>query len=222
MNKPLIRLQNYTMKHPHAHLSIKNLAIYEGDRIGLLGLNGSGKSTLLKFLSIGNSHFLPNVQGQLTGTAKAKYLSPSLPCDAELGAKLVVYEHLLKDGIKFSALPRATSAILKLAQLENKKSTSYKFLSSGEQARLRFFMAFHSNKQVFLIDELMSAGDFKFKNKSSNFLNNVFEATKSLVIVSHNLDEIKHNCNRVWLLKSGQLVDFETVKEGVELYEKSH
>ncbi|HCS78696.1 TPA: hypothetical protein DIV55_03045 [Patescibacteria group bacterium] len=66
-------------------------------------------------------------------------------------------------------------------------------------------VAVHADPEILILDENMSAGDTNFREKSLNKMQEFFRQGKTIIIVSHWLDYIKQNCERVVLLRKGNI-----------------
>lgn len=92
-----------------------------------------------------------------------------------------------------------------------------KVYSSGMRARLAFAISLAVDFDCYLIDEVISVGDAKFHQKCQIEL---FEkrADKAMIIVSHELHNIREYCNRAAILNNGQLVFYDDIEQALDLY----
>ncbi|STZ07759.1 Polysialic acid transport ATP-binding protein KpsT [Moraxella caprae] len=91
--------------------------------------------------------------------------------------------------------------------------------SSGMRAKLAFAISMAIDFDCYLIDEVTSVGDATFKRKCQEEL---FEerADRALVMVSHELNNIKQHCDKVAILQAGELTVYEDMDEAFEIYKK--
>lgn len=90
--------------------------------------------------------------------------------------------------------------------------------SSGMVVRLAFSIAIFSNAQTFIIDEALSVGDAHFSQKCIKKLKEVKEFGKSIIFVSHDLNSLKLLCDRIILLKSGEIVEEGNPQDVMDKY----
>lgn len=214
----MIQLQNVTKLYPfgkgkRAVLKDINFTIQRGEKIGILGRNGAGKSTLVRILggaerpSSGRIIKDMNIswplafsgafQGSLTGADNVRFVSR-------------IYDVDYKTALAF---------VESFAELGKYLYEPVRVYSSGMRAKLAFAISMAIDFDCYLIDEVTSVGDATFKRKCQEEL---FEkrAHKALVMVSHELKNIKDHCDRVAILKAGELTMYEDMDEAFEIYKK--
>jgi lipopolysaccharide transport system ATP-binding protein len=84
--------------------------------------------------------------------------------------------------------------------------------------RLAFSTAIHFNPDVLMIDEVLAVGDSRFQQKCLDRLNAFRKAGKTLVLVSHNTDQVKSLCDEVLVLEEGKIVTLSHPKSAIECY----
>jgi capsular polysaccharide transport system ATP-binding protein len=205
-------IKNYaTRSGPHTVLNGIDLSISRGEKIGILGRNGAGKSTLIRILSgaerpDGGSirrgmniswplAFGGAFQGGLTGLDNLKFICR-------------VYGADYRDKIDY---------VQDFAELGKYFREPVKTYSAGMRSRLAFAISMAVEFDCFLIDEIISVGDARFHAKCQTEL---FEKRKdrAMVMVSHELNNIKAHCQRVYLLHQGALLSFASSEEAYEFY----
>ena len=107
---------------------------------------------------------------------------------------------------------------MEFSELEKFIDMPIKNYSSGMNARLSFSIAINISPDILLIDEVLSVGDEHFRKKSRQKLDEIRSAGKTIVLVTHSLEEIRNNCNRAICLNKGQLVYEGASKETVDFY----
>ncbi len=172
-------------------------SIAAGDSLGILGQNGSGKSTLLKILT--------GVLRPTSGSVRVRGRVASL---LELGAgfhpELTGRENIFLNGsvhgLSRKEMRRKLDSIIGFAELGQFIDTPVKHYSSGMYVRLGFAVAIHTEPQVLIVDEVLTVGDQIFQQKCMERIWDMKRAGVAIVLVSHNLDEIRRLCNRaIWL-----------------------
>ncbi len=186
-----------------------------GETLGIIGRNGAGKSTLLKLIS-GIS--LPD-SGKI-------YINGSVSSLLELGTgfhpELTGYENILFSGAllgmsKKEVLEKADE-IIAFAGLEDFIQTPVKHYSSGMQLRLGFSVNAHLNAEIILIDEVLAVGDAAFQKKCFSKVDKIKRSGKTILLVSHQLEQIKKYCNRVIWIDEGKIMAAGNAEETCALY----
>ena len=87
------------------------------------------------------------------------------------------------------------------------------------QARLVFGISSMIRKDILLMDEGIYTGDYNFKSKASEILKGLLNSAKIIVFASHDLEFIRHQCNKLIILKKGKMNFYEDVDKGIEFYQ---
>ena len=193
-----------------------SFTVERGEVIGLVGRNGSGKSTLLRVVC--------GIYEPDRGTVETKGRISSL---LELGAgfrdELTGYENIRLSGAISGYSPEQIQElapqIVDFSDLEEFIHQPLRTYSSGMRARLGFAVAAAVKPEILLIDEALAVGDASFRQRSVNRIEEmVHDEDATVVIVSHNMEELKRLCTRMVLLERGQVVLAGPVPEVVERY----
>jgi ABC-type polysaccharide/polyol phosphate transport system ATPase subunit len=183
----------------------------KGEILGVVGANGSGKSTLLKV--IGGIYRPDEGDIEINGTPSA-LLSLGTGFRPEISG----YENILLNGVMLGfteeEIRENLDNIINFSELGDFIKQPVKNYSSGMKARLGFSIAAYLNKEIMLIDEVLGVGDRSFKKKSQDKMKELIEdKSKTVVIVSHNLDSIREYATKVlWINKSKFMMLDETNK----------
>jgi ABC-2 type transport system ATP-binding protein len=180
-----------------------NLEVESGQTFGLIGANGSGKSTLLK-----------TIGGIITPTTGYVERRGRLAALLELGAgfhgdltgRENVYLNASILGLSRAETDRYFDSILDFAGTEQFIDTQVKFYSSGMYVRLAFAVAVHVDPEILLVDEVLAVGDEPFQRKCIDRIKQFQSEGRTIVIVTHSLDQVRQMCDRVVLLESGKVV----------------
>ena len=194
-----------------------NFEIHRGEVFGMLGLNGAGKSTLLKLIA---GIFKPT-KGIVTVNGEvAPLLELGTGFDVEFSAR----ENVFMNGAMFGRSPAQMSEIyneiMDFAELWEFENVPLKNFSSGMVARLGFAVATSVQPDVFIADEVIGTGDFRFFEKCHNRINSMIESGTTVLMVSHGIGTIKNMCTRALYLKKGELVCIGEVGEVCDAYER--
>ena len=194
-----------------------NLDIEKGESVALIGTNGSGKSTLLKLMT---KIIYPN-KGRITTNGKLTSL-------LELGAgfhddftgRENIYFNASIFGLTRKQIDEKIDEIVDFSELHDFIDNPVRTYSSGMYMRLAFSVAINVQADILLIDEILAVGDQHFQEKCFNKLKELKREGKTIVIVTHNINQVKQFCDRaVWLYK-GEIRKDGPVSEVLEEYLK--
>ena len=185
-----------------------------GETLGLLGLNGSGKSTLLKVLN----QLLPPDSGSVKLRGKVDAL-------IELGAgfhplftgRENIKMRLALLGFNEEQIENLYQEIIEFSELGKFIDVPIKNYSSGMYSRLGFACAVFGHPDVLLVDEVLSVGDFRFRQKCLDKINSIKQQT-SVVLVSHSLSTVKMFCDRCIVLDKGKLIYDGETERALSIY----
>jgi ABC-type polysaccharide/polyol phosphate transport system ATPase subunit len=192
-----------------------SLKIIPGDRIGIIGLNGAGKSTLLKTMA----GIYPPHKGRVVVEGK---ITPLMELGAGFDVEQTGNENIFLNGALLGFSPREMKAkekaIIEFSELGEFIDMPVKYYSTGMFGRLALSIATMTEPEILLIDEVFATGDAHFVEKSSERILRMVENSKIVVIVSHNLNQIKKLCNRVIIIDRGRIIRDGHPKEMTEYY----
>lgn len=191
--------------------------VKKGEAIGLVGLNGSGKSTILKMI---NGIFMPDVgEIRICGRVGA-LIEVGAGFHPYLTGKENIYLNGAILGMKKREIDQVFDEIVEFAEVEEFLDTPVKNYSSGMYVRLGFSIASHVKADILLIDEILAVGDFEFQAKCFKKINQLKNSGVTIVLVSHNSDNIKKVCDRGILLHKGKIEDEGNVDSIMEKYRR--
>ena len=206
--------------HYHDFDAVKNVSfeVPSGQVLGLIGRNGSGKSTLLKIIA-----------GVYKPTAGKVEVSGALAPMIELGAgfhqDLTGRENILLNGLLMGYSKREMlereGRIIEFADIGDFIDAPVKQYSSGMQARLAFSVATEIDPDILLIDEILAVGDLAFQLKCFERMQNFRQGGKTIVFVSHSLDQVARLCDRTLLIEQGTIMADGRPDEVIALYQSS-
>jgi len=109
-------------------------------------------------------------------------------------------------------------AITEFSELGEFLDLPVKYYSSGMYGRLAFSIATMTDPEILLIDEVFATGDAHFVEKSSQRILHLVEQSQIVVIVSHNLEQIKKLCNRAIVMDKGVILKDGEPQEMLDYY----
>jgi len=192
--------------------------VRQGEVVGLIGRNGAGKTTLLKILS--------RITRPTTGFAEIRgrvgsLLEVGTGFHPELTGRENVYLSGAILGMKHSEIARKFDEIVSFAGVERFIDTPLKHFSTGMQMRLAFAVAAHLEPEILLVDEVLAVGDFEFQKKCVGKMQDVSRSGRTIVFVSHQMNQIRRLCERVVWIDSGQLRLDGSAETVIGAYEQS-
>ena len=199
-------------------LAVKDVSlnIKRGEAWALIGINGSGKSTLLKAIS----GILKPYKGKITVNGE---IAPLIELGAGFDPNLTARENIYLNGTvlghskKF--MDEHFNEIVDFAELWDFLDTPIQNFSSGMSARLGFSIATMVKPDVLIVDEILAVGDFLFRQKCMERMENMLSGGTTLLFVSHNIKDVRNLCDHAAWLDHGILKmagDVETVCDAYE------
>lgn len=184
--------------------ALRNISfdVQEGETFGIVGHNGSGKSTLLKCLT----NILRPDEGSVSvnGSISA-LLELGAGFHPELTGRENVYLNAAILGVSRRHVQERFDEIVEFSGLEQFIDTPVKNYSSGMFVRLGFAVAVNVDPDVLIIDEVLSVGDADFQAKCGDKIADFRERGKTIVLVTHAMDDVVRLCGRAAWIDHGHL-----------------
>ena len=192
-----------------------DFTLKKGDVIGVIGSNGAGKSTLLKILA---QVLIPD-----EGTVKVNGRVSSLLALGSgfmpgLNGRENIYLNGMFMGMVRDQIDEVYSDIVSFSGLQNFIETPIKYYSMGMKARLGFSVAVHTQPEILIIDEVLGAGDKKFRVKANKKMREFLTTAKGIVIVSHDTNQIANLCTKCIWVEKGEIKALGPAQQIVEQY----
>lgn len=180
-----------------------DLEIYSGQTLGLIGGNGSGKSTLLKIIGgiLTPSDGYVERRGRL-----AALLELGAGFHGDLTGRENVYLNASILGLTRVQTDQYFDSIVDFSGIEPFIDTQVKFYSSGMYVRLAFAVAIHVDPEILLVDEVLAVGDEPFQRKCLDRIKQFQQDGRTIILVTHSLEQVRQMCDRVVLLNAGSVV----------------
>ena len=177
-----------------------NLEVKAGEWLGIIGPNGSGKSTLLKIIA---GIYEPN-RGKIEVSGKiVPFLELGVGFNPDLSARDNIFLNGVILGMSRKKIFEKFETIVKFAGIAPFINQKLKNFSSGMQVRLGFSIAFQAHGDIYLLDEILAVGDYQFQQKTNRVFKTMKRQGKTVILISHSLENIKEYCDRVIWLQNG-------------------
>ncbi len=192
-----------------------NLHVKPGEAWGLIGTNGSGKSTLLKTIT----GILKPYQGTVTVRGK---IAPMIELGAGFDMELTARENIFLNGAVLGHsnefMEEHFEDIVEFAGLGKFLDSPIKNFSSGMKARLGFSVATMVDPEILIVDEVLSVGDYQFRKKCNERMEEMLSGGTTLLFVSHNIDQVKKLCTHALWLDHGDVIMSGNAQEVCDAY----
>jgi lipopolysaccharide transport system ATP-binding protein len=195
-----------------------SLEVHQGEVLGLIGRNGAGKTTLLKILS--------RITRPTEGRAEIRgHVGSLLEVGTGFHPELTGRENTILSGAILGMSKRQIAQkfdqIVAFAELEKFIDTPVKHYSSGMYVRLAFAVAAHLEPEILLVDEVLAVGDINFQKKCLGKMGEVAKGGRTVVLVSHQLNQVRRLCQRVVWVDGGSIHKSGAAHEVVSAYESA-
>lgn len=179
-----------------------DLEVRHGEVLGLIGRNGAGKTTLLKILSrITRPTFgWAEIYGRV-----GSLLEVGTGFHPELTGRENIYLSGAILGMTKNEINRKFDEIVAFSELEKFLDMPVKHYSSGMYVRLAFAVAAHLEPEILLVDEVLAVGDLKFQKKCLGKMGDVARGGRTVILVSHQMNQIRRLSQRVVWVDGGQI-----------------
>jgi ABC-type polysaccharide/polyol phosphate transport system ATPase subunit len=192
-----------------------DLRVERGESVALVGPNGSGKSTALRLIA--------GIYRPSTGRVET---NGRITAVIELGAgfhpeltgteNIALYASVL--GITRRELAARYDEIVEFAGMSDFLDTPLKYYSSGMEARLAFSVSVCLQPDILLLDEVLAVGDQAFRERCLHRLRAYHDRGGTLILVSHELDQVRALCQRGIWLERGEVVRDGPIDEVLAAY----
>lgn len=192
-----------------------SLTIPSKTNLAVLGPNGAGKSTFLRLIGGAEAADSGSIrtdediswplgltsgfQGSLTGRQNVLFVSRVNGLDPEQSRHVI----------------RQVTSFAEIGEYFDMPVNTY---SSGMRARLTFGLSMSFRFDVYLVDELTSVGDARFRAKAKAAFDEIRKRA-SLIFVSHNLNTLRQSCESALFVRDGQADFYPSIEDGIDAYE---
>lgn len=196
-----------------------NISVNQGEVFGLLGANGAGKSTTIECIL--------GIKIAEKGTVSILGMNPIADRKRLFENVGVQFqESNYQDNVTVSELCEVTQSLYKSAAnytdlieqfgLTDKLKSLVSELSGGQRQKLFIVLALIPNPKVVFLDELTTGLDTKARREVWHCLSRLKEQGLTIFLTSHFMDEVEALCDRIAILKKGQIVFTGTVTDAIQ------
>jgi len=192
---------------PEEFYALKNVSfeIKKGDTVGIIGRNGAGKSTLLKILS----EVTEMTEGKVEINGKiASVLEIGMGIHPEITGRENIYISGAMLGLSKEFIEKKFEKIVDFSGLKKFIDSPVKHYSTGMYLRLAFSVVANIDADILLFDEVLNVGDASFRAQCENKILDLIAQKKTVILVSHNINDIYKLCDKVMYLEEGILKSF--------------
>jgi ABC-2 type transport system ATP-binding protein len=192
-----------------------SLNVAGGRAVGVVGSNGAGKSTLLR-LAAG---ILQPSQGSVTTRGRvAPIIELGTGFEFELSGRENIFFNGALLGRSWAEMNDRVEEIIAFAELGDFIDNPIRTYSTGMVARLAFSIATTVEADILLLDEVLSVGDQRFREKCTRRMDAFRDAGVTILYVSHDSDAVARVCDDAVWLKEGRLEAFGPASDVVRQY----
>lgn len=199
-------------------LSDVSFSVGRGEVLGIVGSNGAGKSTLLKVIA----GILTPTSGELRVKGR---VVPMLELGSGFDDDLTGRENIFLNGaiLGYSEqfLRERFDEIVEFSGLYDFLDVPVRNYSSGMVMRLAFSIASMVEPDVLIVDEILAVGDARFQEKSYTRMLELMHKGTAVLLVSHDLGQIRRLCDRVLWLEGGRVRRLGDTQEVCDAYVKA-
>lgn len=201
------------------HLEVLRGITFEvkhGECVAIIGRNGAGKSTLLSLMA--------QIYKPTSGTIEMNgRVAPLLELGAGFHVDLTGLENIFVNGmilgIDRKTLESRIDSIVEFSELYNHIDSPVRTYSSGMNARLGFAIAVHVDADILLVDEVLAVGDFAFRKKCMEKIDELKAQGKTIILVSHGSGDVERLADRCIWLQNGLIQMQGATKDVFKEYE---
>jgi ABC-2 type transport system ATP-binding protein len=224
MSEPLVHIRHFRMDFG-SQTVVRDLSfdVHAGETFGFLGSNGSGKTTTLRALlgiyqpTAGTLHIAGKAFEPCDG-ARLGYLPEERGLyKKESVLDVMVYFGMLKGLSRKEATSRSLTYLDRVS-LADKATTRVDKLSGGQQQKIQLGVTIMNDPQLLILDEPTQGFDPVNRRLLMDIIEEQKRAGATVIMVTHQMEEVERLCDRVILLKDGVSEAYGTIEEVQDLY----
>lgn len=227
MDDKILEMKHVTKKFPGViALNDVSIDVRKGEILGIVGENGAGKSTLMKVLS--GSYTNKEFEGEIwingekqsfscVSDSKAAgiemvYQEANAMYEASVAENIFVGNYPGRFFVDYKKLYRDTQDLLDQLGLEVSPKTTAGSLNSGQLQLMSIVRAISSGPRIMVLDEPSTALTDTEVDILMNFMEKLKKSGVSLIYISHKLEEIFRICDRVTIIRDGNVITTGGIK----------
>jgi ABC-type polysaccharide/polyol phosphate transport system ATPase subunit len=216
---PWIRKLNALRRRKEQFWALQNVSfdVGRGETVGIIGHNGAGKSTILKLLA----NITSPTSGQMIINGR---LSALIEVGSGFHPELTGRENIFLNGailgMRRVEIAEKLDSIVDFAGVRPFLDVPVKRFSSGMYVRLGFSIASHLDPDILLLDEVLAVGDAAFQEKCLSRIESLRKDGTTIVFISHDLAAVERICDRVILLRRGEVAAVGTPRDVISEYQQ--
>ncbi|QJG66909.1 ABC transporter ATP-binding protein [Mycoplasma phocoenae] len=185
-----------------------SLQIYKNDRLAIIGPNGSGKTTLVEIIAGYKSKTSGNIEYSFE-YKNSPYECIAIQFQENKFIKKYKVSRIYKELVKYAKSfinEEFTEQLKNILNIDSLMNITYGSLSGGQKQRINLFFSLIYNPKVLILDEFTAGLDIQTKSLVKELLLvylNQFET--SLILVSHDANEVFSLCDRIIFINNGQI-----------------
>jgi len=192
-----------------------DLEMQGGESVGTIGRNGAGKTTLLRLLC----GITQPTCGEISVEGR---IAPILALGAAFDWEMTGRQNVLISGavlgLRRADILRRVPSIAGFAAIGPFLDQPVRLYSAGMRSRLAFAICAHAEADILIVDEALAVGDAAFRRKSLAFMES-FRRRGTLILVTHDMEQIRALCDRVIWVDGGGIRASGTAAEVIQLYD---
>ncbi|MSW72916.1 MAG: ATP-binding cassette domain-containing protein [Actinobacteria bacterium] len=194
-----------------------NLDVEYGHVLGVIGTNGAGKSSMMRVIG----GIIPPTQGRVEVFGSVStLLALGVGFNPSMSGRDNVFLGGLAAGMSREQIEDHFQEIADFSELGDAIDSPMRTYSSGMFSRLAFSVAATVRPDILIVDEALSTGDAKFKEKSLNRIKELRSDDRALILVSHAMGTLREICNDVVWLHKGVLVQRGEPNATIDAYQE--
>ncbi len=212
-----------------------NLEIKKGERITITGANGSGKTTFTEIISTTMDktfgkieYYFGKEKKEIKNKIGMQFQESSFPSDLKIREVINLFYKISQWKITREEL----EYLIKLFKIEHLLEEKGNYLSGGERQKINVLIALLKSPSLLILDEISTGLDVESIEEINDYIKKFLDHTKStLILISHNPDEVKRLTDTLYVLEKGELVEkidissksIEEVREiFINIYDNDH
>ncbi|MEP7018637.1 MAG: ATP-binding cassette domain-containing protein [Actinomycetota bacterium] len=224
MSEPLVHIRNFRMDFG-SQTVVRDLSfdVNAGETFGFLGSNGSGKTTTLRALlgiyqaTAGTLHIAGKAFEPRDGVRLGYLPEERGLYKKESVLDVMVYFGMLKGLSRQEATSRSV-AYLERVSLADKASTRVDKLSGGQQQKIQLGVTIMNDPELLILDEPTQGFDPVNRRLLMDIIEDQKRSGATVIMVTHQMEEVERLCDRVILLKDGVAEAYGTIEDVQDLY----